>query len=210
MVPRAGAGNTVHPHACGDNLEKRATKISFRGSPPRVWGQREGLSPERIGVRFTPTRVGTTKPQRSKLKFSAVHPHACGDNEGAAGAEREFGGSPPRVWGQRRICPPSRFNTSVHPHACGDNSNTQFDYFLINGSPPRVWGQPHVQHSPPKQQRFTPTRVGTTFRSLDSHARRSVHPHACGDNGRIRRRATNPVGSPPRVWGQHETRSDPG
>ena len=73
---------TVHPHACGDN-----------GDRARKFG---------VGVRFTPTRVGTTV--------------------GAAILHRPATGSPPRVWGQRVYCKVLPLCTLVHPHACGDNA----------------------------------------------------------------------------------------
>ena len=70
------------------------------------------------------------------------------------------------------------------------------------GSPPRVWGQLLLTSNLTLNQRFTPTRVGTTTWGSRDRTRFTVHPHACGDN------AANPIpnpteaGSPPRVWGQ--------
>ena len=50
--------------------------------------------------------------------------------------------------------------------------------------------------------RFTPTRVGTTGCVNLSSAMKTVHPHACGDNGSYALTGVDGVGSPPRVWGQ--------
>ncbi len=54
------AGTTVHPHACGNNGCSRRGTCFDDGSPPRVWGQLLLLQPLLLGLRFTPTRVGTT------------------------------------------------------------------------------------------------------------------------------------------------------
>jgi hypothetical protein len=71
---------TVHPHARGDNPLQSAYSYRSAGSPPRAWGQH--LCERRRGdpVRFTPTRVGTTKTGKAAASPSAVHPHARGDN----------------------------------------------------------------------------------------------------------------------------------
>jgi hypothetical protein len=50
--------------------------------------------------------------------------------------------------------------------------------------------------------RFTPTRVGTTTRSVAPRRASSVHPHTCGDNAIEGLNQQLNVGSPPHVWGQ--------
>src|SRR6266508_4527753 len=51
---------TVHPHACGDDLILGRASRACDGSPPRVWGRR---------------------PRRRRRACPlAVHPHACGDD----------------------------------------------------------------------------------------------------------------------------------
>ena len=135
----------VHPHACGDNVWRARSAAPNRGSPPRVWGQRQAPVARARRVRFTPTRVGTTLIGRRSDKPHSVHPHACGDNCLCGNRRDCGGGSPPRVWGQQRpyllkiaaerftptrvgttMCgsPFQPFNT-VHPHACGDNGNAR-------------------------------------------------------------------------------------
>ena len=154
-----------------------------RGSPPRVWGQRGGLTNASALPRFTPTGVGTTSPKRLPTTNVVVYPHRCGDNIEYL-ANKEMGnGSPPRVWGQRlnrwpnlrhprftptgvgttRPSPSTTRPSTVHPHGCGDNWHPVF-YCPMN-----FW--------------FTPTGVGTTFGLEDEMLVQD--------------------GSPPRVWGQH-------
>ena len=98
--PRHVVVSSVHPHACGDNPSMRLLISSTPGSPPRVWGQRRRAVRQRLHVRFTPTRVGTTAATRRRRMMLSVHPHACGDNRSLPAASTAQSGSPPRVWGQ--------------------------------------------------------------------------------------------------------------
>ena len=202
-------------------------RIRFPASPsraltPRAWGQ---LPPDpvlRRSRRFTPTRVGTT-PAWSPTRCSrAVHPHACGDNSSLRRRTSSSVGSPPRVWGQRRVgfqpdlaprFTPTRVGTTrrarggwggrtVHPHACGDNGKVWEPPSRRLGSPPRVWGQRTGAGRAGGARRFTPTRVGTTPGVLTDSSAYAVHPHACGDNVPRTRSRRRRRGSPPRVWGQ--------
>src|ERR1019366_3821527 len=67
-------------HARGDNLFREFSRRPDRGSPPRAWGQLTRPVSLRVAVRFTPTRVGTTRQRIWFAVHSAVHP--------------------PRAWGQ--------------------------------------------------------------------------------------------------------------
>src|SRR5262245_23971524 len=111
-------------------------------------------------------------------------------------------GSPPRVWGRRRVgfigklvrrFTPTRVGTTtqsrksqrtipVHPHACGDDNILHGGFCNFGGSPPRVWGRRITNPPPTCRRRFTPTRVGTTWSRSSSNS-----PSR---------------GSPPRVWGR--------
>src|SRR5208337_3650148 len=70
----------VHPHARGDNATCRAVVSARSGSPPRAWGQPRQPPLLLRPTRFTPTPVGTTRPPKSTMGRSSVHPHARGDN----------------------------------------------------------------------------------------------------------------------------------
>src|SRR5690606_20854248 len=111
----------------------------------------------------------------------SVHPHACGDHIRRREFELPALGSPPRVWGPRRVLlraaavwrfTPTRVGTTrwhgsnvsppaVHPHACGDHEVVAMLPADSPGSPPRVWGPPLHFCIPMGSRRFTPTRVGT-------------------------------------------------
>ena len=134
--------NAVHPHGCGDNVGQLRDFAPVRGSPLRVWGQRQGCLQSAPRIRFTPTGVGTTSLTLTFIRPMAVHPHGCGDN-----AKPPFTRS-----GQ----------TSVHPHGCGDNVPFIDIPAIDDGSPPRVWGQLPATLPANRSRRFTPTGVGTT------------------------------------------------
>ena len=70
------------------------------------------------------------------------------------------------------------------------------------GSPPRAWGQSVHWYDVPRNQRFTPTGVGTMLVQAHGENLATVHPHGRGDNLNWRKRAQAGFGSPPRAWGQ--------
>ncbi len=110
---------SVHPHACGEYPATGAGWLTSYGSPPRLWGIRQPISPVRIprgspprlwGIRavrsgsdrfhrFTPTPVGNTSVNTSIMPAGTVHPHACGEYLRPLSLKMTFDGSPPRLWG---------------------------------------------------------------------------------------------------------------
>ena len=93
------AGDTVHPHACGELLGNGIRIVISLGSSPRMWGTPEGrVHPEPRG-RFIPTHVGNSYCVAPGRCREPVHPHACGELV----SPREKGvlsiGSSPRMWG---------------------------------------------------------------------------------------------------------------
>ncbi len=50
----------VHPHACGENARLVFAGLPYIGPPPRVWGKHTIYSHSRPDRRSTPTRVGKT------------------------------------------------------------------------------------------------------------------------------------------------------
>src|ERR1019366_1118346 len=109
-------------HARGDNLFREFSRRPDRGSPPRAWGQLTRPVSLRVAVRFTPTRVGTTRQRIWFAVHSAVHPHPRGDNKQVYDGKQAASGSPPRAWGQRVSESGSRFTARFTPHARGDNT----------------------------------------------------------------------------------------
>ena len=73
------AAMSVHPHACGEYLQRPAPGVDQGGSPPRVWGIRDSRLTTFQVNRFTPTRVGNTPLSAQATRPTPVHPHACGE-----------------------------------------------------------------------------------------------------------------------------------
>ncbi len=151
----------------------------------------------------------------------SVHPHACGEHRIMSRLRSRRVGSSPRMWGthgcqkdhsyQARFIPTHVGNTiwlndgllmiAVHPHACGEHVFGGLSCWLESGSSPRMWGT-HSNRSPQiPQYRFIPTHVGNTCGQHLVSRLASVHPHACGEHGRRRRRYGPRRGSSPRMWG---------
>ena len=201
---RAGSVcQSVHPHACGEYLDKSTAYRWQNGSPPRVWGIRVRESPKPRVNRFTPTRVGNTRRVSNIIHPQSVHPHACGEYCVIFSRRLDASGSPPRVWGIRTKERSERKNPSVHPHACGEYRIVPSSVRVNTGSPPRVWGIRRKYRTSRSYSRFTPTRVGNTPHARRFNRSTAVHPHACGEYQPTRMIALMPAGSPPRVGGIH-------
>ena len=145
--------------------------------------------------------MGNTKNVSLRIKWTPVHPHACGEYSYRWSVPRRSIGPSPRVWGIRRriflrrairwSIPTRVGNTSasslpatgwaVHPHACGEYVFKKTIVMWLIGPSPRVWGiLPY--HFPVIHAIWSiPTRVGNTSGSGGKLLRRMVHPHACGE-----------------------------
>ena len=158
-IPQAGFV-PVHPHACGEQHDSRDGKTYSNGSSPRVWGTVVEPGAVHDAHRFIPTRVGNSHGSGLSHPSTAVHPHACGEQDQEPRPEVEDCGSSPRVWGtgavrklqalHRRFIPTRVGNSPssglrrparpVHPHACGEQWAANECELVGYGSSPRVWG----------------------------------------------------------------------
>ena len=109
----------VHPHGRGDNYTLTQTNVLTLGSPPRAWGQFKKRANSKLGIRFTPTGVGTMGFLVAQRCHNTVHPHGRGDNEHAESAARAGDGSPPRAWGQLHAIPRRDRATRFTPTGVG-------------------------------------------------------------------------------------------
>ena len=181
--------------------------MQMSGSPPRAWGIRWPLPSAWPARRFTPTRVGNTRPKRRRCLRLPVHPHARG----------EYPPHPQRNDDATRFTPTRVGNTPaparrvlgnpVHPHARGEYAERHGQQDHRYGSPPRAWGIRQEDGAPALAERFTPTRVGNTGRAITWPSRRPVHPHARGEYCSASQAARLGCGSPPRAWGIRPRRS---
>ncbi len=108
---------------------------------------------------------------------------------------------PTRV-GTRQFEKHNRLQQGDHPHACGDKVLKVSVVVIFLGSSPRVWGQVQRPTKRRDNSRIIPTRVGTSLQSGFFVFYFRDHPHACGDKKLAPDRASRPLGSSPRVWGQ--------
>ena len=99
---RTGSGRrpSVHPHVRGDGSASGRSASSCNGSPPRAWGRRGALHRRIVGLRFTPTCVGTARFPKIAPASNPVHPHVRGDGVVALHHRSSPVGSPPRAWGR--------------------------------------------------------------------------------------------------------------
>jgi len=122
FAPEKKLSFKVHPHGCGENQRQCCTTISSVGSPPRVWGKLSSIATPSELNRFTPTGVGKTDERLVELIISKVHPHGCGENPECAHKSESAPGSPPRVWGKRRVCISIDFDLRFTPTGVGKTS----------------------------------------------------------------------------------------
>ena len=155
----------------------------LQGSPPRAWGQCDGLEALQRAV--------------------AVHPHGRGDNTDIpVRSERAFG-SPPRAWGQSVDETAHTVVIRFTPTGVGTIAYATWAQVAGLGSPPRAWGQLGRRKVADGLARFTPTGVGTICGNWSAASATPVHPHGRGDNQRGRLTGALERGSPPRAWGQY-------
>ena len=76
--------------------------------------------------------------------------------------------------------------------------------FDICCSSPRVWGTPAQFDLYNANFRFIPTSVGNTISIHRKRIMNAVHPHECGEHGRLVRPMDDIRGSSPRVWGTQQ------
>ena len=195
------------------------------GSPPQVWGNPCSQRVDLFRIRFTPTGVGKPNDGGNKGPVPLVHPHRCGETSKEMDNGKRIEGSPPQVWGNqarvrllvafRRFTPTGvgkplqSGGTSpcqlVHPHRCGETPSCFVFIYASPGSPPQVWGNPRQPHHQIPHGRFTPTGVGKPSAPCANGATSPVHPHRCGETLLIGAPSAAHGGSPPQVWGNHNT-----
>ena len=153
---------TDHPHAGGENFSQEMRAFSTSGPSPRGWGERGLCARAGDSGRTIPTRVGRTQIAPSAFPSTADHPHAGGENFGAARFMVAAVGPSPRGWGERRefrgaIIQRRTIPTRVgrtekavhlvdsaedHPHAGGENWRRLPTPSGSDGPSPRGWGEP--------------------------------------------------------------------
>ena len=223
IVPAMTSICSVHPHGCGERINRWYEEQKSVGSSPRVWGTRHPGPAAEASHRFIPTGVGNATRPVGFFALLTVHPHGCGERQEHIWYSAFSSGSSPRVWGTlwikrcfvifSRFIPTGVGNASwrygypnccaVHPHGCGERKKSSWCLFAVSGSSPRVWGTLLNVVVMFQAARFIPTGVGNAHPTRRLPFGPSVHPHGCGERLRERVRITSWTGSSPRVWGTH-------
>ena len=89
----------VHPHACGEHLQRRGCGSKLFGSSPRLRGTQIAFNHQLSDARFIPTLAGNTLLISPPILMSTVHPHACGEHIYTALLMSIPDGSSPRLRG---------------------------------------------------------------------------------------------------------------
>ncbi len=151
----------VHPHAGGENLSARGSRLLQGGPSPRGWGKPKKRSSSAGFWRSIPTRVGKTAKPTLMVRPIPVHPHAGGENEFSSVTTTDETGPSPRGWGKLSLrrdpgsdprSIPTRvgktgsnsttsWKSTVHPHAGGENLQTGHTAGPSDGPSPRGWGK---------------------------------------------------------------------
>ena len=91
-----------HPRACGENSSPTRTRISAKGSPPRMRGKRTSKSLPCARTGITPAHAGKTYRGGICYLNPEDHPRACGENLNYQYNAENGRGSPPRMRGKHR------------------------------------------------------------------------------------------------------------
>ena len=167
---------------CGENVSGMLFIVPFVGSPPRVRGKPQEILQRSSHGRITPACAGKTPFCKKTQKLFEDHPRVCGENLYDQCAQRQAGGSPPRVRGklghanrmitERGITPACAGKTGAvecfrsgvedHPRVCGENLICIKTFPTRQGSPPRVRGKPYEEDRYIEDYRITPACAGKT------------------------------------------------
>ncbi len=198
-VAAAGRSGGSSPRVWGRPFLDSVAASARAGSSPRVWGRLWFGSAADRTYRFIPTRVGQTRSAR------------CWPGPGAGSSPRVWGrrrplaanaavptGSSPRVWGRPLELAGHDLGGRFIPTRVGQTPDQRTIRAYHCGSSPRVWGRrvratactaPSAGSSPRVWGRHRPTAL--RWRG------NPVHPHACGaDGGLVRRAGTLPTVHP--------------
>ena len=171
---------SVHPRACGEQLEWFYTKSESYGSSPRLRGTESQRHCRCAAFRFIPAPAGNSSGESATSWAMAVHPRACGEQKVPALSTGSVIGSSPRLRGTVHL---ARFNAAylrfipapagnsascflgglllaVHPRACGEQLGDVTEHDFTVGSSPRLRGTVARDLCVPALPRFIPAPAG--------------------------------------------------
>ena len=220
--PMAGVPlRSVHPRACGEQLNGFWISQPDAGSSPRMRGTVRRHGHEGAGYRFIPAHAGNRVTSAAKNVARPVHPRACGEQPGLRAMRFYRPGSSPRMRGTGRddgaaICrarfiPAHAGNSDVvvaglpcqpvHPRACGEQRPIRRPASGTTGSSPRMRGTVSPADDTYCANRFIPAHAGNSSGAVRGILCHPVHPRACGEQQLARALRAVAGGSSPRMRG---------
>ena len=106
-------GLSVHPRACGEQVQSQHDDVFHTGSSPRLRGTASTTRVVIESARFIPAPAGNSAPRQNRELRPAVHPRACGEQIDEVHLTGSAIGSSPRLRGtalkRERSCCKERF-----------------------------------------------------------------------------------------------------
>ena len=171
--------------ACAGNtpISPASARIAL-GSPPRVRGIPAAVQGCLEADGITPACAGNTLNQVGCSKIKRDHPRVCGEYKMAAAPVNRAWGSPPRVRGIRRKCPPCCLCPRITP-ACAGNTSPCRMSICVHRDHPRVCGEYPVFDAFECHIKGSPPRVRGIRYSITQYRRVLGITPACAGNTRI-------------------------
>ena len=212
---------TVHPRACGEQIQRNSERGTISGSSPRMRGTAPGPDHGIAEIRFIPAHAGNRWTDNGRGWKPSVHPRACGEQVAAGGILNGKNGSSPRMRGTATIDTDRNDNTvfipahagnsrssslgrivvPVHPRACGEQWARLIDSASCVGSSPRMRGTGAPSFGLFSGRRFIPAHAGNSSHKIQTGFPQTVHPRACGEQMIAVRFPVAIAGSSPRMRG---------
>ena len=92
-----------HPRVCGEKVKDARAQLTKEGSPPRVRGKVNLLTPVNNDLRITPACAGKSVMLWKLSPIMRDHPRVCGEKTGYKIITMQPSGSPPRVRGKAPV-----------------------------------------------------------------------------------------------------------
>ncbi len=223
--PTTAPCRSAHPRSRGDHVPTPCAKAWGGGSPPLARGPRQEEQGERVEVRLTPARAGTTPERLPACRVGTAHPRSRGDHMCEDVVVVGIDGSPPLARGPRtaglrrrghpRLTParagttPTRWRgctaRTAHPRSRGDHAVAGIAMDSAGGSPPLARGPRNDSGHLRRRPRLTPARAGTTPWGRTPRTRSTAHPRSRGDHIAEHANWFIGDGSPPLARGPQES-----
>ena len=223
------ATNKDHPRVCGEKCELVFSLVTLLGSPPRMRGKVEEVTPTNETDRITPAYAGKRLCCRVGSRVTGDHPRVCGEKCQPGPRSPGWAGSPPRMRGkaplalghghQPWITPAyagKRFSAPLgggkkgdHPRVCGEKSGHFWRGGIQMGSPPRMRGKETQVAEDEAPEGITPAYAGK--RNMSGHCGRRTwdHPRVCGEKTIEEIAVTQAVGITPAYAGKRLSKKLP-